>query len=219
MMDNMEMQQIMEQVSSLWPDWEANNYQRKTWVEPLRKLKYNETKAAINHVYANQGMPYKRPNMKAIMRTATEFGAVAKVATTGSEPACGYYIECIEHVSPVMIGHMCKPYYAHKRDVPVERELLADRGNLIADRLSEMYGGQWIVIIPAQKESATVNLCANVAARRQRAEEKILAGPDCAGKRWLKANKRPLLKTLPPKVNDGQRKTEALAKLKEPPPF
>ena len=215
-MENADIQTIMDKLGDLWPKWEPPVYEREIWVKAFRPLKYSETLAAIEWIFANKRR-LNNPDMSQIIGRAKGYGAAGTGTREGNEPACGYYIRCIKHYIPAMVGREFMPYEAYKRDLLVERGLLADRGNLIARKLEEIYKGQWIVVIPEPEEVVEHDFTGTLEQRRKQAEENILAGPDCPGKRFvqaIRAGKRPeLLKTLPARVNDGQRKAEQLAAL------
>ena len=198
-MTEIEVITILDDFGKVWPKANEETINRGLY-RRLFDFDFQAVRQAFDIIIA-EGVPrsYLQTPWAAVLQKARLAGGVSKTGRI-SEPVLAYYICCFDHPVKSMPRRRIEFFFARPCNTPWD-DIVTGQAERARQNVEDVYGGRWVIEPPEQEQHfADDGLRGQVA--REPAERDILAGPDCAGKRWLlgrqaAAKKEP--KPLPPK--------------------
>jgi len=165
---------ISDVIQELWPKWNPPPAEKNVWIRGLESSDWGDAKDRAEAYYADKGGRTQRPSIK-------DFRAV-KFATTSSvcEVNTNLYVVCINHpdqrIVNQKIGVFCPARYTREQKLEATEPL--------RKITEDNRGGQWITQT-LKDEEPVEGLIGPAAA--QYVKERILSGPDCRAKEFVKS--------------------------------
>jgi hypothetical protein len=191
--------EILEMFGGVWPKSNTEHIRRGLY-RRLLGYDFNAVRNAFDAVVA-EGIPrgFMQMPWAAVIVKAKEAGGFMPAQSL--DPAKLFYITCVEHKALTRMLAWRTAFYVGKPIGASWDDICTGPAERARQNAEGIYGGSWIIEPPElAKEYADDGLRGKAA--REQAEKNILAGPDCAAKRWLLARKSPPKaepKPLPPK--------------------
>lgn len=174
---------IDEEVKGLYPQWEPTDAELRVWMSHLAPFDYGRARAAVQACFSEQGVNYHRPVLGRFLAHVRSLSRHAKGPEAPSDDrTTNVFVECF--IPPPDRPHLAgagKGVYVSPASRQSDTEYVQSCAEIMRVRFGQLYGGHWITVVT--KPCAGDDVCGEPA--RQRAYDRILAGPDTPGRRFL----------------------------------
>lgn len=131
-------------IQKLWPRWEVNDFQFKTWAGVLMHLDYNAASRAAKEHYVTRDASFGSPKIHAIIELARKYQPKKAFEAKLSDYVPSVFVQCIEHKDLIKLYQFFAIYVARQKQNDTDYILQA--AECTRKRVEALYGGHWIII-------------------------------------------------------------------------
>lgn len=178
--------QFVRDIQELWTGWQPTPGHLAALRRACHSWDYEIAKSKIMDVFIAEHIHPKTPVFRRIQTAVVDAMAKqGKIRQGKPVPVMAYRFVCIgDDVAPQRVDSTVS-FWVGKESAKPELEDIERLLPGVAAGLAEVYGGQWVRWQSGQGDWPDDGLRGLPA--RKRAEQNILAGPDCPGRRFLLA--------------------------------